>query len=158
MSDTSTQLADKLTSEGERTLAFFRAIPPEKWDAQLYTDGAQWSIRQAFEHLCISEHGMKRLCEQIVYENGNGAAKDFDIDAYNKSKTNRFAQMSNAELQALYAETRQQTTALARKLTDEQLALRGNHPAMGDSSVQDILKMLYIHNTMHVKDVKKALG
>lgn len=158
MSDTSTQLADKLTSEGERTLAFFRAISPEKWEAQLYTDGAQWTIRQAFEHLCISEHGMKRLCEQIVFEGGKGAAKDFNIDEYNKSKTDRFAQMTRDELLALYDQSRQQSAALARALTDEQLALRGNHPAMGDSSVQDILKMLYLHNTMHMKDAKKALA
>lgn len=158
MSNTSSPLAEKLASEGERTLAFFRAIPAEQWDKQLYTDGAQWSIRQAVEHLCISEHGMMRLCEQIVFEGGQGAAKDFDIDAYNKTKTDRFAAMTRDELLNLYAESRQKSAALARKLTDEQLALRGNHPAMGDSSVQDILKMLYLHNTMHVKDIKKALS
>lgn len=158
MSNTAIQLSEKLASEGERTLAFFRAIPAGQWEKQLYTDGAQWSLRQAFEHLCISEHGMTRLCQQIVFEGGKGAAKDFNIDEYNKSKTDRFAAMSNDELLGLYAESRKKSAELARSLSDEQLAMRGNHPAMGDSSVQDILKMLYLHNTMHIKDAKKALS
>ncbi len=63
-----------------------------------------------------------------------------------------------AELLDIFSGTRQATAVFARGLDDAQLALRGRHPAMGDSSLGDILKMIYLHNTMHVRDIKKLLA
>ena len=157
MSDKANKLAEKLTSEGERSLAFFRELPQDAWHKQVYSDGAAWTVRDIFEHLATAEHGMKRLCEQII-ETGVGAAEDFDVDAFNKSRTRRFANLSLDELAKLYADTRARTVAYALTLSDEQLAKRGRHPAMGDSSIEGILKIIYLHNTMHIGDVKKVIG
>lgn len=157
MSDKADKLAEKLTREGERSLAFFQALPPDAWNKQIYSEGAAWTTRDIFEHLSTAEHGMKRLCEQII-ETGLGAPEDFDVDAHNKSRTGRFANLSLEELTKLYVDTRARTVAYARTLDDTQLQKRGRHPAMGDSSVEGILKMIYLHNTLHIGDIKKALG
>ena len=157
MSDKANKLAEKLTSEGERALAFFRELPPDAWHKQIYSDGAMWTVRDVFEHLATSEHGMKRLCEQII-ETGVGAPEDFDVNAFNKSRTGRFANLSLDELAKLYADTRARTVAYTRTLSDEQLAQQGRHPAMGDSSIEGILKIIYLHNTMHMGDIKKVIA
>ena len=73
MSDKANKLAEKLTSEGERSLAFFRAARRCVEQADLQR-GAAWTTRDIFEHLATSEHGMKRLCEQII-ETGVGAPR-----------------------------------------------------------------------------------
>lgn len=157
MSQRSNQLADKLINDGERTVAFFRGLPDEAWDRQLFDEGAKWRVRDVFEHLCISEHSLCRLFERII-ATGQGAPEGFDVDAFNKEKTGRFAALSRDELFALYAETRQRTVDFTRRLTDEQLAIRARHPALGESSLEDMIKMIYLHHQMHVRDVKKGLA
>lgn len=158
MSDASNQLADKLLSEGERTAAYFRGLSAEAWDTRLYVDGAHWTVKQALEHLCVSEHSLRRLAEEIVFAGGGGSPENFSIDAFNQSKTGRFASLTNNALVALYLETRRASAEFARGLTDEQLAMRGRHPAMGDSAVSDFFRMMYMHNTMHIKDIKKVVA
>ena len=74
------------------------------------------------------------------------------------ARTGRFASLSRDELLALYDETRKKTIAFTRALTDEQLDIRARHPAMGDSSLEDMIKMIYLHHQMHVRDVKKGLA
>jgi hypothetical protein len=151
---TAAAAADKLLAEGERTLAFFGALSNAHWDAQLYTDGARWTVAQTFEHLIVAERLLSRLIARVA-EGGPGAPDDFDIDATNLSKTGVLGSYDRTALTAAYSETRAATAALARGFSAEQLARRGRHPAMGDSSVEDMLKMIYLHNTLHIKDIKR---
>lgn len=124
---------------------------------QIYADGAQWSTRDILEHLVISEQEMQRLRAQII-EIEVGAPDGFDIDAYNLNETGRFAALSIEELLALFANTRQNTALDARRMNETQLARRGRHPAMGDSSIEDIFKIIYLHNTMHIRDIRKRVA
>ncbi len=156
MSAKTAQLAHKLASEGEKTLAFFRSLPDEVWGARVYQDGAMWCARDVFEHLCISEHSLHRLFEQIL-ATGEGAPEGFDIDAFNAERTGRFASLSRDALFALYSETRNAMVAFAQGLTDEQLAIRARHPAMGNVSLEDMIKMIYLHHQMHVRDVRRLV-
>jgi hypothetical protein len=34
----------------------------------------------------------------------------------------------------------------------------GRHPFMGQTQLREMIKMLYIHNLTHYRDMKKALG
>ena len=156
MSDNATHLAKKLTSEGEKTSAYFQSLPDAAWHTQLFADGAMWDVRGMFEHLCISEHTLRRLFEQIV-ASGVGSEGDFDIDAFNQQKTGRFTSLSRDELLKLYADTREKTITFARGLSDAQLAIRARHPAIGESSLEDQIKLIYLHHQMHVRDVKRRL-
>lgn len=156
MSDKAMQMAGKLTSEGEKTLVFFKSLPDDAWHMQVFGDGATWDVRGVFEHLCISEHTLCRMFEQIL-ATGQGTTEDFDINAFNQQRTGRFASLTHDELLKLYSDTREKTGAFARSLTDEQLAIRGRHPAIGDSSLEEQLKLIYLHHQMHMRDVKKAL-
>jgi hypothetical protein len=154
MSTKAIALADKLTSEGERTLAFFRALPVEAWSKRTYVEGPGWTVRDTFEHLILSEQTLQQLFEQIVRE-GRGVAEGFSVDAFNAAHTGELAALSWDDLQARYAETRRRTAAFTRDLTDEQLSIRARHPALGDSTLEEMLKLIHLHHTMHVRDVRK---
>jgi hypothetical protein len=156
MSDRSSQLAEKLMNEGERTLGFFRGLLKETWDKRIFEDGAQWTVREVFEHLIVSEESLRKLFAQVV-AGGKGASESFDIDRFNREHTGRLASLQREDLFQRYDISRRQTVEFTRILSHEQLALRGRHPAMGDSSVEDMLKMVYLHHAMHVRDVKRQI-
>jgi hypothetical protein len=156
MPDTASKLADKLTSEGEKTLAFFKELPDNAWTRQIFADGAQWDVRGVFEHLCISEHLLRRLFEQIL-ATGHGVPEGFDVNAFNQEKTGRFASNSRNDMLQLYADTRAKTVVFTQGLSDEQLVMRGRHPGIGDATLEEQIKLVYLHHAMHVRDVKKAL-
>jgi hypothetical protein len=42
-------------------------------------------------------------------------------------------------------------------LKDSELDIRGRHPFLGVTAMRDMIKMLYIHNLDHYRDMKKAL-
>jgi hypothetical protein len=152
----SAALADKLLAEGERTTAFFDALSEAAWSHQLYTDGKAWSVALTLEHLILAERQLAQLIERVA-GGGSGAPDDFDVDGFNAAQTGALGVTGRPALLANYRAQREATAALARRLDADQLARRGRHPAMGDSSVADMLKMIYLHNTLHIKDIKKLL-
>lgn len=148
-------LATKLRSEGEHTLAFFTGLAEEDWQQALYLDGAEWRVRDALEHLIQSEASLRVLFRKVVVS-GEGAPANFDIDGFNRERTGRLAALTREQLLQRFTHERNKTADFASELTVEQLALRGRHPALGDSSIEEMLKMIYLHNTMHVRDIKKV--
>ena len=156
MTEINSTLAAKLLSEGERTLTFFQSLPEEAWSKKVYSDGAQWDARETLAHLIQAEASLRVLFKQVV-AGGEGAPADFDIDRFNRDRTGRLAALSREELLHRFQHERNKTAEFAAGLTTAQLALRGRHPALGDSSVEEMLKMIYLHNTMHVRDIKKAV-
>ena len=147
-------LAEKLLVEGERTAAFFEDLGVEAWSRQLYAHDNLWTVRDALEHLTLAETNLIAIIADVA-AGGTGAPDGFDIDAFNRDHTGHLAALHRPALLAAYRTQRARTAELARSLSESQLALRGRHPAMGDASVADMLKMIYLHNAMHVKDVKR---
>ncbi len=147
-------LADKLLAEGQRTVDFFSGLSDALWLRQLYSDGAAWSVAQTLEHLILAERQLAQLIERVA-GGGPGAPEGFDVDAFNRARTGTLGAVDRAALLDAYRAQRAVTAALARRLDAAQLARRGRHPAMGESSVEEMLKMIYLHNTLHIKDIKK---
>ncbi len=160
MSDTHTQsaeIAEKLLSEGERTLAYFGSLADTAWATTVYHDGDQWTLLQLFEHLVQAEAGLREMFESVA-RGGVGAPDGFDIVRFNHERTSPAAALDKHALFSQYRQERQTTAAFARALSPEQLASRGRHPAMGDASLDGMLRLLYLHNTAHIKDVKRAIA
>ena len=82
------ELADKLQSEGEKFYAIFAGLTDEKWDAEVYTEGATWTIRNVLAHFVTSERGLVKLFERIR-AGGEGSPDDFSIDRYNASQQDK---------------------------------------------------------------------
>lgn len=155
MSET-TELAEKLKTEGERMAAFFSELTEDQWGSEVYTEGATWTIRNVLSHFVTSERGLVKLFERIR-TTGEGAAEDFSIDRYNASQQERTKDLAPADLLAQYQQVRAESVQWVNTLKDEELDIKGRHPFLGETVIREMVKMLYLHNQLHYRDVKRAL-
>jgi len=155
MSETD-ELAEKLKTEGERMAMFFSELTDDQWNAEVYTEGTTWSIRNVLSHFVTSERGLVRLFERIR-ATGEGAADDFSIDRYNAAQQEKTKDLPPAELLEQYRQVRAESVKWVSGLKDDELEIKGRHPFLGETVIREMIKMLYLHNQLHYRDVKRAL-
>jgi hypothetical protein len=155
MSETS-ELAEKLRSEGEKIVTIFSGLTNDQWDEEIYTEGSTWTIRHVLSHFVTSERGLLKLFEQIRL-GGAGAADDFSIDRYNAAMQERTKEATAEELLQQYRDVRVRAIAWVSALNEAELELKGRHPFLGMTTIREMIKMLYIHNLTHSRDMKKAM-
>ena len=150
------ELAEKLKSEGEKFTAIFAGLVDDQWQAEVYTEGETWTLRNVLSHFVTSERGLVKLFERIR-TTGEGAADDFSIDRYNAAQQRRTQELSPQELLEQYKSVRAESVAWVAGLQEEELEIRGRHPFLGMTTIREMIKMLYIHNQTHYRDMKKVL-
>jgi len=152
-----TQLAEKLKSEGEKFVSIFTGLKDDQWQMDVYTEGTTWTIRNVLSHFVTSERGLIKLFEQIR-QGGAGAADDFSIDRYNAAMQERTKGATPQELIEQYKEVRANAIQWVSGLNESELEIMGRHPFLGQTVIREMIKMLYIHNLTHYRDMKKALN
>jgi hypothetical protein len=100
---------------------------------------------------------MVKLIENIL-GGGAGAPEDFDLNRFNSGRAAKMAEISAEDLLVQFEHTRANTTDYVRGLIDDQLDLQGRHAAEGIQTVERIVKIIYKHNQLHERDIRKALG
>ena len=156
MPDTPQRLFDRLISEGEKTITFFKSISPHQWDIEVYTDGSHWHVRQVLAHIAMSEHSLCRLVEDIA-SGGPGTSLNFSLNEYNERKVSQVQEKQPDELIDLFWLNRLRTAQVTAALTPEDLARTGRHPYLGVAKLSDIIKIIYRHNQIHIRDLRKIL-
>ena len=151
-----TELAEKLKSEGDKFVSIFSGLSDAQWSQEVYTEGATWTIRNVLSHFVTSERGLLKLFERIR-QGGEGAADDFSIDRYNAAMQERTKGATPQELLEQYKEVRANAIAWVSGLKESELEIPGRHPFLGQTVIRDMIKMLYIHNLDHYRDMRKAL-
>lgn len=150
------ELSEKLKSEGERFAFIFAGFTDEQWEKQVYTEGAAWTLRSVLAHFVTSERGLLKLFKQIR-QGGSGASEDFSIDRYNAAMQARTGELTPQELLEQYKAIRAESVAWTAALSESDLEKQGRHPFLGVTTLREMIKMLYIHNLTHYRDMKKAL-
>lgn len=150
------ELAEKLKTEGERMAAFFAEITDEQWSSEVYTEGTTWSILNVLSHCVTSERGLVQLFERIRMT-GEGVTDEFSVDRYNASQQEKTKDFTSAELLEQYKQVRAESVQWVSGLKDEELEIKGRHPFLGETVIREMIKLLYLHNQLHYRDVKRAL-
>lgn len=156
MPDTPNFLAERLAAEGQKTAAFFAALPPEQWQTLVYTEGEPWTARNVLAHFVTAEQGFLSLFTNIR-AGGPGASEDFDIDRYNASQQEKTRSLALAELLEQFRVVRAEMTALVASFTEQDLQKQGRHPFLGPTTLAEMVKMVYRHNQIHLRDLRKLL-
>jgi len=151
-----TDLAEKLRSEGEKVVAIFAGLADEQWQTEIYTEGTTWTVRNVLAHFVTSERGLIKLFERIR-QTGDGSPDDFSIDRYNAKMQERSRELTPQELLGQYKSIRAESIAWISSLAESDLDKQGRHPFLGMTSIREMIKMLYIHNLTHYRDMKKVL-
>lgn len=152
----SAELAEKLKSEGEKFYEIFSNLTDEQWKAEVYTEGTTWSIRNVLSHFVTSERGLVKLFEQIR-QGGGGAADDFSIDRYNAAQQEKTKEFTSTQLLDQYKVVRANSVMWVSGLNEEDLEIKGRHPFLEVTTIREMVKMLYLHNQIHYRDLKKVL-
>jgi hypothetical protein len=101
-----------------------------------------WSMRDNLAHLVDAEHAHRRFV-QAVLEGRSVHLEGFD-------------QPVGEILDALRAE-REETLILIVDIPPHAWDRRGDHPALGEVSVQQVIRTIGVHERMHLKEVRKLL-
>ena len=150
------QLAAKLQVEGTRLSDFFQGLDPAQWDLPVYTEGTVWTVRNTLAHLMTSERAFTALFQQI--RDGNpGVSEDFVIDRYNASQQRKTANVAPSALLDSFREARAEMITWLSGIADSDLEREGRHPFLGWTSLRQMVKMVYIHNQVHYRDIRAAL-
>ena len=150
------KLVGKLISTGRKTKEFFQAIEGDDWYQQIYTEGANWSVHHILAHFVTSEASIVRLVKFILRGN-EGVPENFDIDVYNEREVNCISKLPNDMILQRFMERRGETIQLVMEMSDEDLATEGRHPWLGVVAIEEMIKLMYRHNHIHQRDIRKAL-
>jgi hypothetical protein len=150
------ELVEKLKSEGEKFVSIFSGLTDDQWNQEIYTEGSTWTIRHVLSHFVTSERGLLKLFEQIR-QGGAGASDDFSIDRYNAAMQERTKEATPQQLLEQYKEVRANAVGWVSGLKESELEITGRHPFLGQTVIREMIKMLYIHNLRHYRDMKNAL-
>jgi len=148
-------LAERLRADGERTAAFFAALTGDQWQQVVYTEGAEWKVRDMLAHFVSVEKSILKLFENIR-EGDMGASKDFSVDRFNAEQVSKLAEISPSDLLAQYQEARAKMIAWVSGLSESDLQKTGRHPFLGVTTLGEMIKMVYRHNQIHLRDLRRT--
>ena len=57
-----------------------------------------------------------------------------------------------------FMERRGETIHMIQELSDVDLAIEGRHPWLGVVPVEEMIKLMYRHNQIHQRDIRKTLA
>ncbi|MFN8597320.1 MAG: DinB family protein [Anaerolineae bacterium] len=146
----------RLRDEGDKLLAVFEALSPEQWQTILYTDGMVWTIKDLLAHQISAEREFQYYgCD--ILDSGEGAPEGFVINDFNNAAVAQLADRDAATLLADLRATRQTTIDLVASIDADEFALQGRHPFFGQMTIEDMFKLIYRHNMMHLRDLRRVL-
>ena len=151
------KIANKMVSSGHKTRDFFKNIEGDDWYIQIYTEGANWSVHHILAHFVASEASVTRLIKFILQGN-SGVPEDFNIDAFNEREINCFAKLPNELILQRFMERRGETVQMILDMSDTALATEGRHPWLGVVPIEEMFKLMYRHNQIHQRDIRKTLA
>lgn len=157
MSNEIEHLVKRLQQDGDKTLAYFEGLSDNDWSAQVYTTGSGWRVRDILAHFVSAERSFYLLVENVA-GGGDGAPREMDIDQFNEAEVPKLDGMTPQQLLAAYRTARSDSGQLAAGLEPVDLDRVGYHPWFGQVAVRDMLKLVYRHNMIHLRDVRKALA
>jgi hypothetical protein len=149
-------IRQRLKSEGQKASEFFTSLPEAAWKQQVYTTGSKWTPRQILAHFISSERAFKLLIENIL-AGGSGAPRDFSIDDFNESEAPPLSLHPIPELLAEFERGRRISLTLAQGMSAEDLKRSGYHPWFGETSLREMLQLIYRHNLIHLRDMRRAI-
>lgn len=118
---------------------------------------ATWSPFDIVGHLIHGERTDWVPRAKIILEHGE--ATPFEpFDRYAQLETNKGKTIGDLldEFESVRAENIE--TLFAMRLTDDQLARRGTHPALGSATLRELLAMWAVHDLNHIAQMAKAMA
>jgi hypothetical protein len=146
----------RLIDEGRKTAEFFRSLAPADFQQKVYDAGPGWLARDILAHFVSAERTVVHYGREIL-AGGTGAPADFVIDEFNATQVAGLQDAPTASLIEQFDAARGATVELVKGMVDADLDRIGRHPWFGMVPLENMLKLVYRHNMLHERDIRKAL-
>lgn len=132
-------------------------VPAGVWEQQIYSDGAQWTLRELLIHLMISDHGQNNVLMGIA-EGKNIIPDDYDLNRYNSGSVSKRKEVSLEFARNALTESRQRLIDWLSEIDDSVLDKEGRHASMQILSIAQILDVMAQHEEGHTRDIEAMLA
>lgn len=129
----------------------------DRWDAQVYAEGAAWTVRQLLIHLMITDKGHNNMMMAIA-RGESTIPDDFDLERYNRRSVEKRAETSPEDARAGLAQTAAERDTWLDTIDDDTLLSQGRHGSMRMMSIEQILELVADHDRNHANDIAHVLG
>ncbi len=147
-------IAPKMQRTHEKLLAYLATLDEVEANRKLQSDhGEHWSPREIVGHLTDAERAHRRFIEAVASGNPPAKVAGFDLDAWNAGRVAKRAGQPLAELVAAFETERAATLALLATLPAAAWPLRGYHAALGDKSIEEVARIIGLHERMHLQEM-----
>jgi len=146
----------RLEEEGAKMQAFFEGLPAADWAQTVYLDGSGWTVRDLLAHFLSAEQTYVEYIRRLLRGEA-GLPADFDLNAFNEAEVPRLSRLPTSELLGALQSARAATVTTVAGLGPDDLERRGWHPWLGDTDLGSVLKLLYRHPMIHLRDARRAL-
>ncbi len=147
-------LIDKLAATRQEMLQTIEGL--DKGALTWQPGDGRWSIKETLAHLASAEGSHRQVAQAIAAGQAVDLA-DFDLDTWNAAQVAKRRQRSIDEILEEMAAERQRTLSALQDLEDEALDGQGLHPALGETTVLKVFRIIPIHERWHLKDIKQLL-
>ena len=120
------------------------------------SENPAWNVHDLLAHLAVAERGLQGIVQRFLA--GEALTEGFSLDIWNQRQVAKQQARSVPELLASLEASRVDSLALLDSLSDEQLAVRGLHPAGFETSVGGIFRVMAMHELDHGQEIALALG
>jgi uncharacterized protein (TIGR03083 family) len=154
MSQRRQRIHDELAETRSYLVSIAGQVGPEQ--ALNSTENPLWNIHDLLAHLAVAERGLQATVKRFLA--GEALPEGFSLDYWNERQVGKLRERAVPELLASLEASRQETLALLDGLSDEQLAVRGVHPAGFETSVGGVFRVMARHERAHGQEIALALG
>jgi uncharacterized damage-inducible protein DinB len=144
------QIEDKLASARGKLLAAVEGLDEAAWGWQ--PGDGRWSARLTLAHVGSAHWSHLEVARRIVA----GETLDlpnFELDAWNEARVAERAGWTAEQVLADLQAAQEATFDFLAGLDTAKLEARGAHPALGEVSVDQVLRIIALHDSMHRRDV-----
>jgi hypothetical protein len=128
----------------------------DRWENQVYSEGANWNVRQIAIHLMVSDAGQNKSLKGII-AGGEGLPADFDLQLYNQRSVEKRAALTVDEARSGLANSFAERQVWLDTLDDAALNATGRDAALKMQTVEQFLLGMAEHERSHAKDIARAL-
>ncbi len=107
-------------------------------------------------HFVSSEIGRNELIDN-VYNRGNGAPANFEIDPFNQIEVEMFSTETNDDLLSRFTQERTHLIEHVSVMSPQDLERMGNYPYLGEVTLSEMIKLTYRHLQIHLRDARRWL-
>lgn len=149
------QILEKLAKQREQMVALVEGMSDEQMEQPV--DGS-WRVRDVLAHLLNAEEDHCRVIAVALRGDADQLPRTIDLDGHNAARLQGRGRMTRDELLAAMATQRERTEALFQRVGEAQLDLDVRHPALGETTVGKIFRIIGLHEKMHLREIETALA